>query len=194
MNFDERVHFFSFSDTLIFQYSLQQQITKAIDFVKADMRGNVDAHISVTDFKEFAKKHSKIPADDDIPFILAFEFNESEGVPVFEHILVFSTKRLLRNILNAPVIQADGTYKLLWQGSPLLVVGVNDFEHHFNLVAMTLSSKENKRAYSLTFSSIVEITKNLYGADITDTRCMVLILPVAKLIGDAAPQLQARIC
>lgn len=168
----------------------EQQIKKAIDFAKNEMRDNVDAYISVADLKKFAEQHSEIPRNDDDAFIWAYEFNESEGdpdpnkynEPACEHIIVFSTQRLLRNLLNASVIQADGTYKLTWQGSPLLIVGVNDVDQHFNLVAMTLSTKENKRAYSLTFSAIVAKANELYGADITNT--------ITKLIGDAAPQLK----
>ena len=40
------------------------------------------------------------------------------------------------------VIQTDGTYKIVWQGNPLLLIGTLDFDRVFHPLGLSLNSRE----------------------------------------------------
>lgn len=46
---------------------------------------------------------------------------------------------------------ADATYKILWQGFPLIVVGFIDREKHFHVIAIVVTSNERTSEYEFVF-------------------------------------------
>lgn len=131
-----------------------QNIQKAI---------NGESKISTFDFARFLKRHSRIPVqDEDKTFILGYDTKQTKGKPniqkyeadKFDFVCVLTTKRLLKNALNAKTFHADSTYKTNWMGLPLHVFGITDNHRVFHLVALAFSTKENQQHFDFCFKTI----------------------------------------
>lgn len=142
--------------------------------------------IKVVELKAFFVEHSTVPQNEDESFVLRHQVSIIEGEPSpdqynenkIEFTAVFSTQRLLRNIINMPTIHADGTYKLLWHDCPAIIVGTTDSMRQFHLVAFALCTSENAGAYEFCFKAIQDMVTQLYGANISGT--------IKNLVSDAA--------
>lgn len=111
----------------------------------------------------FFVENSVVPAEDfDKPFVLRHSIKITKGKPnpnKFEEdqvwfAVLFTTQRLLRNGVNSKVIQADSTYKILYEGYPIQLFGTSDINNAFHLIAFGFSSNENQDTYELGFSAI----------------------------------------
>lgn len=58
--------------------------------------------------------------------------------------MVFSTRNLLMETAKGQIIHADATYKLNWQGLPVLVFGTIDRERKFVLSGIAVCSGETE--------------------------------------------------
>ena len=57
--------------------------------------------------------------------------------------IAMSTSRLLRHTTVSEMLQADATYKLCWQGYPILIVGTSDIrDHTFHPIALAVCARE----------------------------------------------------
>ena len=70
---------------------------------------------------------------------------------------VFTTKRLLQFCLKNKSIATDATYKLNWQGCPLILAGTIDMAKQFHPTALLLSKRETGKdlAFCLKRCSLV---------------------------------------
>ena len=53
-------------------------------------------------------------------------------------------------------LHVDGTYKLTWQGFPVLIFGITDTQHRFHPVSLSLVSHERTSAYEHLFTALKE--------------------------------------
>ena len=60
------------------------------------------------------------------------------------------------------LIQDDATYRLTWMGFPLFVSGRSTPTCEFFPTHVTLSTHEDKNAWSLNFSFVIIFLSNLY--------------------------------
>ena len=107
----------------------------------------------------------------DSPFVVAHEmeygddfdeeFDDDEDVdekeesaPKFRYFV--STRRLLANASTCTNIHADATYKLIWQGFPVLVVGTTDLDRHFHPFGMPICSNEEEKDFKFMFQSLAD--------------------------------------
>uniref|UniRef100_A0A915DW58 Uncharacterized protein n=1 Tax=Ditylenchus dipsaci TaxID=166011 RepID=A0A915DW58_9BILA len=116
------------------QQKLQLPTIKQIHNQKAynaKKRGFSDT-LSLEDLQKYYDDHKEIPADEDQSFVVAFRHTvfivqeNEEARAVSKFIMVISTPKLLRRQVQWPVIQVDGTYKLMTLNYPLLVCGFSD--------------------------------------------------------------------
>lgn len=63
---------------------------------------------------------------------------------------------MLKNASEHKNVSADGTYKIMWQGFPLIVVGAIDRQKHFHVTAIVVTSNERKAEYEFVFRSLKE--------------------------------------
>ena len=70
--------------------------------------------------------------------------------------IAITTKYLLSLALKTGHICADTTYKLIWQGFPVLVVGTTDLQRHFHPVSVYLCSNESTEDFIFIFSNLKE--------------------------------------
>uniref|UniRef100_A0A915DZH0 Cathepsin propeptide inhibitor domain-containing protein n=1 Tax=Ditylenchus dipsaci TaxID=166011 RepID=A0A915DZH0_9BILA len=119
---------------------------------RARQRGFTNT-LTIEELQEYYNQHKAIPGDEDESFVVAFEertilTNESgEMKVVTQFVMVFSTVRLLRRQVFWPVMQVDGTYKLMTLNYPLLVCGFSDADTRFFPTGAAISSHEGKWSY-----------------------------------------------
>ena len=85
--------------------------------------------------------------------------------------ITFSSKALLKNCVNQAnskhqgketpsFLHLDGTYKLLSNGFIVIVVGTEDINHQFRLVALSVVAHENKESYIAVLHDVQNSLKN----------------------------------
>ena len=67
---------------------------------------------------------------------------ENEDLDESKFRIFISTKRLLKLATKSNNIHADGTYKLIWEGMPVLIIGNSDLDRHFHPFGICICSNE----------------------------------------------------
>jgi predicted protein tyrosine phosphatase len=108
--------------------------------------------ISLGELATWAQARRAVPDDDDQAFVCGFEADFEE--PSFR--ICISTPRLLKLGADAKNVHADATYKLVWQGYPVLIVGFSDAERKMHPVGLAVTMREATEDFSFVFSSIAK--------------------------------------
>lgn len=100
--------------------------------------------------EEKLMKHTSVPDDDDESFIVDYRIDyDTQDFKFF-----ISSKKLLRNAINAEVVSADTTYKMIWNGFPVSPVGTIDTDRHFHLFGTMVSKEEQKKDFKFMFNAL----------------------------------------
>lgn len=98
--------------------------------------------------KTWLNIHGQVPENPHQSFALDYNTAAADTDDFFFK-FVFTTKYWLGNLKAATNIHTDSTYKLIWQGFSVLVIGTTDQEHHFHIIALGVCTFE-------------QMTSNLY--------------------------------
>lgn len=125
----------------------------------------------LNELEQWANDNSSVPDDDDDQAYVAGSFFDYRQK---EFSIVVTSKRLLFQAQNADFIQADATYKLNWNGFPLLVAGNSDKNRvfilnfysiqsfkNFHPVCFALTSHEKQSNFSVLFGVIKTISSEM---------------------------------
>ena len=113
-----------------------------------------------------------IPDNDDEPFVVNFfthyedeELDDDEDVTngtndedFYEknyYRFIVTSKRLLRIAARSKIIHADATYKLIWKGYPVLIVGTTDGNRKFHSFGLAVCTWEKQQDFEFIFQSII---------------------------------------
>lgn len=96
--------------------------------------------------------------------------------------IVLSTKNLLKQCIVTDILHADATYKLIWQGFRVLIVGTTDKNRKFHPICLTISTNERKADFKTTFQGI---KSNLLSIFSKTFEPKILICDAAKSIQNA---------
>jgi hypothetical protein len=111
--------------------------------------------ISANELRTWCMERSEIPSDKDTPFVLDYYIKaESCDLEHQDLKIVMSTRRLLALCSKSPLIQADATYKLVWEGFPVLIVGTSDQNNCFHPFAVAVTKGETAEDFSFIFRSL----------------------------------------
>lgn len=66
-------------------------------------------------------------------------------------------------IAKSGCVHIDGTYKLLWKRSPVLVAAVSDCNDRTRLVAILVTTKEDGGAFTFLLKALKEIFEEMIG-------------------------------
>jgi len=78
-----------------------------------------------------------------------------------------STKTLLSLALKEDIIiHADATYKLIWQGFPVLLLGTTDRNRKFRLLGIAVCSNEQTDDFEFLFQSLKETVQKIYNFEL----------------------------
>lgn len=113
------------------------------------------ATISGTEITEWCKAREQIPDHQDEPFVLKYLISCETFDPEEQDIkIVISTLRLLGNLEKSLMVQIDATYKLIWQGYPVMVVGTSDKNHVFHPFAIAVCKGESGNDFTFIFDAL----------------------------------------
>lgn len=128
------------------------------------------------------KENIDIPLSDDQPFVISYDVNVNDEKPEASTFRFFvSTKRILRNAIGCRLIHCDATYKLIWQGFPVLTLGTTDSDRKFHPFGACVSTNERSEDFAFLFQSLIDIVKQLFDGDFDPE---ILIKDAADSIGN----------
>jgi hypothetical protein len=107
--------------------------------------------VSLGELERFLLDHCTVPEADNKGFIVSYEINYDE-TSYFRFFV--SSKTLLKLAFNVNHIHADATYKLIWQGYPVLVVGTTDKIRQFHPFGLCTCSNEQTADFVFLFEAL----------------------------------------
>lgn len=121
------------------------------------------SNINLIDLKIWLENNVVIPIDKTKPFIVDFNLSLNESNPGFKFFV--STKQLLALATNAPHVHVDGTYKLVWQGYPVIQIGNTDMHRSFHPFGLGVCTSETSADYTFIFKAVKKGVKDVYNID-----------------------------
>ena len=142
------------------------QLRNYLTKIKKEKYGT--ATISLGELEQWCLESSQTKLDLDTPFVVSYEviyddeFGDDEDVNAVvgpKFCFFISTKRLLTTASTSINIHADATYKLVWQGFPVLIVGTTDLDCHFHPFGMAVCANEETQDFKFVFQSLIDGAK-----------------------------------
>lgn len=106
--------------------------------------------VNIGDLENWCKLNQTIPDDPHQPFVVASQCDADQQVAR----LLVSTKNLLEQTAKGDHLHADGTYKNIWEGFPVLVVGTTDAKRRFILGGIAVCTGETTDDYMFLFGAL----------------------------------------
>ncbi|XP_055307394.1 uncharacterized protein LOC129571604 [Sitodiplosis mosellana] len=110
---------------------------------------------------------SNVPSNEDEPFIVSYDMHiddENNEKSTFRFLV--STKLLLKSAVSVEKVHTDATYKIVWQGFPILLIGTTDSNRKFHPFGVCVSTNERSEDFEFVFQSMKVKVKELFQADI----------------------------
>lgn len=131
------------------------QRTQVYAFVSKARRDRLGpATINLSDLEAWCADNTARPTEADDAYVFAHEFAENDGAGEVSFKLSISTPRLLQNAASARHLAIDATYKLNWQGFPVLIVGTTDSDRHFHPLSISICSNERMESFQFILESL----------------------------------------
>ena len=116
--------------------------------------------IQLSDVLQWCMQNSSIPDNEDQVFVSKHDVHNTNNVSTKR--ILFTTKRLVRiTEFNQYHLRADATYKLIWQGYPVLIIGTTDREKAFHPFGLAVSMNETEQDFSFIFESIKQAAQDI---------------------------------
>lgn len=169
----------------------KEQVDHIIHYYKPKA---TNPHVSIAQMEEFVKEHLKVPDDQDAGFVVNFACSPPRTPDSEKFFRIFySTKRLLGHSLMSKVLHADGTYKIIVQGYPILVVGIIDCERRFHLCGIAITSSESSSDFKFLFESLQEGVIKVANDDVNpDVLVADAAVPISNGFAEAFDRLKKR--
>lgn len=119
--------------------------------------------INLIDLKKWLEENSNVPVDKTEPFIVNYHVSLDEKEPSFKFFA--STKQLLSLATTNIHVNTDGTYKLLWQGYPIIQIGNTDMHRSFHPFGLGVCTTEQAADYRFIFESVKKGVKDVFNID-----------------------------
>lgn len=130
--------------------------SKLVEFLKTLRHDKNTPSVSASEIRTWCNDRIRIPQDEDEPYVLDFLIlADSYDVEEQDIKIVITTPRLLslaRKFMR--LVQADATYKLIWQGYPYLLVGTSDANYVFHPFVAAVTKGESQSDFEFIFKAI----------------------------------------
>lgn len=136
-------------DTEIVIKPSKNQVNNIVSSIRKEL--NITMTISLSKLNDLIEPLTNVPEDLEKCFVAAYEW-DTEPIPFFR--ILLTSKTLLLNCTMSDIVVCDATYKLLFSGYPLIVVGTVDMHKHFHLIAVALVSTETTDDYQWVFENV----------------------------------------
>lgn len=107
---------------------------------------------------------SPVPDSDTQPFVLNYEMNYEDEEKI-DFRFVVSTKLLLNQAIGCEKLHVDATYKIIWQGFPVLVVGTTDMHRAFHPIGVAVCTNEQERDFEFIFASVKDKIRSIFDSN-----------------------------
>lgn len=99
--------------------------------------------INVGTLEKWIQENLSLPEDETEPFVLSYEMDAHNESNV--KVRFFVTSKLLKAAIGVEKLHTDGTYKLVWQGYPVLLVGTTDIYRKFHISGICCLYERGRR-------------------------------------------------
>lgn len=137
------------------------------------------AIISLGELEKWIFGRTEVPIDEHEVFVISYYIYDAEPIKLR---FALSTKYLLKLMCHSTVLHADATYKLIWQGFPVLIAGTTDKNGKFYPVCLAVSTTETTEDFEMLFSGLKNSVLSIYGHSLQPS---VLVCDAAKAIQNA---------
>lgn len=120
--------------------------------------------ISITYLSELLKEFTKNAESVDSPYVVHDLSSDNKYFRFF-----MTSTALIEKARGAHSLQADATYKLMWQGFPVLIVGTTDLDRKFHLIGVAVCVCEKQEDFEFVFNSVKKCARELLQCDVTPT-------------------------
>lgn len=116
-------------------------------------------NISMNELSELLKGHKAVPDDLHESFVLCEEVNIDSDEPYFR--LLITTKNLLKTATLRNFSHSDATYKCVWQGFPVFMLGTTDWDKAYHPYGLSVCSDEKTDDFKFLFQGIKNGAQNI---------------------------------
>lgn len=161
----------------------KNQLSRYLHSLKLKIKG--DTKISLGELQSWLSSNTDVPEEENALFIADFSIWGSEIQDKESGFQFFVTsKKLLKFAMQSKILHADGTYKILWQGYPVIIVGTTDRGKHFHPFGLSVCTNERTEDYTFVFKTLKETIFKVSQA----------IYHPSTLMADAAKAIQNAFC
>lgn len=115
--------------------------------------------ISMSELSALLGKHKAIPDDLHEPFVLCEEVDIDSDEPYFRFLI--TTKHLLGTATLRNFTHSDTTYKYIWQGFPVFMIGTTDWDKAYHPYGLSVCSNEKTDDFKFLFQGIKNGAQNI---------------------------------
>jgi len=133
-----------------------------ISDLRRNQKKQEDQLETLGDFTKFIEVFGENNNEDTSPLIIGKNLIQDEFCRVF------SSKNLLKNVIlqarscMTKYVCIDGTYRLTVLGYPLVVVGTQDNNHKFKLIALGLTKHEREKDFKFILNSVQDSLQKVF--------------------------------
>lgn len=118
-----------------------------------------ESKISLGELEQWLKERSTIPVDEHSVFVVHYEVDYD--APSFRFFL--STKNLIEQSSKSNIVHADTTYKLNYEGFPVLVIGTTDLDRHLHPSGVSVCTDEKTADFEFIFQTLSSAVSRVLG-------------------------------
>lgn len=123
--------------------------------------------ISLGEVESWCSANIEVPDDEDTPFVAGFKIVEDDD-EIENNLFRFfvTTKRLLQTTLISDKLHADATYKVIWQGYPVIVCGTTDMGRHFHHFGVSVCVNERQEDFAFVFNTLKDTVHKIFNKNL----------------------------
>lgn len=114
--------------------------------------------------EKWLQDNSPLPEDEVKPFVLGYEMDDDDPSKIDFRYFVTSRK-LLRLAVESEQIHVDATYKITWEGFPLLVIGITDLHRAFHPIGAAVCYSETSKDFEFIFTAVKQGLINIFDIE-----------------------------
>jgi len=124
------------------------------------------ASFNYGEFENWCEIHSTMPDAEDESYVVGHEVNCDADNDEDRVLRAFiSTKRLITLAIHQKLICSDATYKLLWHGFPVLLVGGVDKDKEFHPYGISITKSEAAEDFEFIFRTLKSEVEKIGGTN-----------------------------
>lgn len=117
--------------------------------------------------EKWLSEENAVPSGDNQPFVVSHAVHIDDDVPENSLIRLFvSTKLLLRQAADSTNLHTDATYKLVWQGFPVLQIGMTDSDRKFHPFGLAMCTNERADDFEFLFRALKDGVHQVAGNEL----------------------------